>query len=72
MIKKEEVKGRLKCNYCNGSGQIVCGHCLGQGQKKYFLESATIYDGSTVQAMACDNCEQTGTVVCMSPNDLKM
>ena len=66
MIKKEEVKGRLKCNYCNGSGQIVCGHCLGQGQKKYFLESATIYDGSTVQAMACDNCEQTGTVVCIN------
>ena len=25
MIKKEEVKDRLKCPYCAGSGQILCG-----------------------------------------------
>ena len=30
-VKKDQVKGRLKCNYCEGTGQILCGHCLGSG-----------------------------------------
>jgi len=51
MIKKEEVKDRLKCVYCDGSGQILCGHCLGMGE---------------VRGEDCNTCESTGTVVCIN------
>jgi len=56
LIKKGEVKDRLKCLYCNGSGQIVCGHCLGTGTVKL----------SATESVACSNCEGTGTVVCIN------
>ena len=60
-IKKDEVKGRLKCVYCDGSGQIVCGHCLGARTLSYQTES-----GSLVMDEQCSNCESTGTVVCIN------
>jgi hypothetical protein len=56
LIKKGEVKDRLKCLYCNGSGQITCGHCLGTGMVKL----------SATESVACSNCEGTGTVVCIN------
>jgi len=60
LIKKEEVKDRMKCNYCAGSGQILCGHCLSSGQVSYLNE-----DGMKVTE-PCSNCEGTGTVVCIN------
>lgn len=60
MIKKEEVKDRLKCPYCAGSGQILCGHCLSTGVVKYQME-----DGS-IGTKTCENCEGTGSVVCIN------
>jgi len=60
MIKKEEVKDRLKCPYCAGSGQILCGHCLSSGTVSYQKE-----DGSFA-TQPCSNCEQTGSVVCIN------
>jgi len=60
MIKKEEVKDRLKCGYCAGSGQILCGHCLSSGTVNYQKEDGTF------GTMACPNCEQTGSVVCIN------
>jgi len=60
MVKKEEVKDRLKCNYCAGSGQILCGHCLSTGVVTY------LDDDGKLCSMPCPNCEGTGTVVCIN------
>lgn len=60
MLKKKEVKDRLKCSYCEGSGQILCGHCLGSGTL-----SVMGADG-VLTSMQCPNCEGTGTVVCIN------
>jgi len=60
MIKKEEVKDRLKCVYCDGSGQIICGHCLAS------REVATTDAKGNVVWETCENCEGTGTVVCIN------
>ena len=63
MIKKNEVKDRIKCNYCEGSGQIVCGHCLGLGTLSVLSE----VDGAPrVTTVQCPNCEGSGTVVCIN------
>ena len=51
-IKKGEVQERLKCVYCDGTGEILCGHCLGSP--------------SSVALKTCDNCEDTGSVVCIN------
>ena len=59
MIKKNQVKDRLKCGYCEGTGQILCGHCLGSGML------STVVDGK-LTAIECANCEGTGTVVCIN------
>ncbi len=60
-VKKGEVKGRLKCVYCDGSGQILCGHCLGSRALSYKDEG-----GGLVMGEHCSNCEATGTVVCIN------
>jgi len=60
MIKKEQVKDRLKCNYCAGSGQIVCGHCLGTGTISVKGEDGVL------SSVTCANCEGSGTVVCIN------
>ena len=60
MIKKEEVKDRLKCVYCDGSGQILCGHCLGLRYVR-----GTDAQGAPIN-VKCPNCEGTGTVVCIN------
>jgi hypothetical protein len=60
-IKKEEVKDRLKCNYCDGTGQIVCGHCLGTGTVSH-VEAGT----GAVCSGPCQNCDSSGTVVCIN------
>ena len=54
-VKRDEVKDRLKCSYCSGTGQIICGNCFGSG-------TVTV-NGNTE---TCPNCEGTGTVVCIN------
>jgi len=60
MIKSGEVKDRLKCTYCGGTGQILCGHCLGTGTLSHKTDSGVM------NPYACDNCESSGTVVCIN------
>jgi len=59
-VKKDQVKGRLKCNYCEGTGQILCGHCLGTGTVSFLGPSGEL------ETQQCQNCEGTGTVVCIN------
>jgi len=60
MIKKDEVKDRLKCTYCDGTGEILCGHCLGSGLLSRKSETGAL------ESVVCPNCEGTGTVVCIN------
>lgn len=60
MVKKAQVKERLQCPYCDGTGVIACGHCLGSG--RLVVANA---DG-TVSYDSCPNCEGTGSVVCIN------
>lgn len=61
LVKKAEVKDRLKCVYCEGSGQILCGHCFGTKKLSYIKEDKTVVLGED-----CANCETTGSVVCIN------
>eukprot|EP00322_Chrysochromulina_rotalis_P012443 CAMPEP_0115854730 /NCGR_PEP_ID=MMETSP0287-20121206/14177_1 /TAXON_ID=412157 /ORGANISM="Chrysochromulina rotalis, Strain UIO044" /LENGTH=248 /DNA_ID=CAMNT_0003308861 /DNA_START=24 /DNA_END=770 /DNA_ORIENTATION=- len=60
MVKKNQVKDRLKCTYCDGTGQILCGHCLGSGTLSYMDENGAL------ASKQCGNCEGSGTVVCIN------
>lgn len=60
LVKKGQVKDRLKCTYCEGEGEIICGVCLGRGTVQ--IPHA---DGSWSMGK-CDTCEGTGTVVCIN------
>lgn len=60
VVKKTQVKERLKCTYCDGTGHIVCGVCLGRGTVKVQNDS-----GQWVM-QGCSNCESTGVVVCIN------
>jgi len=60
LIKKSQVKDRLKCTYCDGTGQITCGVCLGRGTANVLNDK-----GEWVMTK-CTNCEGTGTVVCIN------
>ena len=60
MIKKDQVKDRLKCTYCDGSGQILCGYCLGSGSLTVRSETGAS------KSIPCPNCDATGTVVCIN------
>ena len=55
LFKRDEVKDRLKCTYCAGTGQITCGRCFGSGTVSMNGQSET-----------CPTCEGTGTVVCIN------
>lgn len=57
-----QVKDRLKCSYCQGSGQITCGRCY--GAKLLEIRDPTAEDGLLREA--CRTCEGTGTVVCIN------
>uniref|UniRef100_A0A7S3EVL4 Uncharacterized protein n=1 Tax=Haptolina ericina TaxID=156174 RepID=A0A7S3EVL4_9EUKA len=61
VVKKGQVKDRLKCSYCDGTGQIGCGHCLG-------LATLSMMDADTGKwsSVPCPNCEGTRTVVCIN------
>jgi len=61
LVKKQQVKDRLKCTYCDGTGQIVCGHCVGSGYLATLGADGTWQIGSS-----CENCEGTGSVVCIN------
>jgi len=60
LIKKSQVKERLKCTYCNGTGEIVCGVCLRRGTVQ------SLNDDGVWEMTNCHNCEATGTVVCIN------
>lgn len=59
-VKKGQVKDRLKCSYCEGTGQIGCGHCMGLGR------ISVPDDNGKWTMVECPNCEGTGTVVCIN------
>jgi hypothetical protein len=59
-LKKGQVKDRLKCLYCDGTGQITCGHCLGTGKITY------MNDANELVTEPCTNCDASGTVVCIN------
>lgn len=57
-----QVKDRLKCTYCDGTGQITCGRCFG-------AKVIELRDPSAAEGMVrheCGTCEGTGTVVCIN------
>jgi len=59
-VKRDQVKDRLKCPYCEGTGIIQCGRCLGSSQlASRDASGALSYAG-------CQYCESSGTVVCIN------
>ena len=52
MARREAVRERLTCVYCDGLGTLTCGYCLGSGR-----------DSS---GMPCSNCAGAGKVACVS------
>jgi len=60
MVKKAQVKERLQCPYCDGTGVIACGKCLNTG--RLVVPTA---DGS-IAYESCDTCEGTSSVVCIN------
>lgn len=50
-IRQGEVKDRLKCIYCEGSGRITCGQCT------------IVKDGVQTK---CEACSDMGTVLCIN------
>ena len=61
LTKRDQVKGRLKCVYCDGRGIIQCGRCLGSSQ----LASVNGATGE-LSYIGCSNCEASGSVLCIS------
>lgn len=59
LIKKDQVKDRLKCVYCDGTGIITCGPCLGSSQLASMQDGVLTFSG-------CPTCESTGHVVCIN------
>eukprot|EP00908_Phaeocystis_cordata_P016954 Transcript_28273.p1 GENE.Transcript_28273~~Transcript_28273.p1 ORF type:complete len:185 (-),score=48.58 Transcript_28273:256-810(-) len=60
-IKRDQVKDRLKCVYCDGTGIIQCGKCLGSSQLA-FQDAAT----GVINYAGCGYCEASGSVVCIN------
>ena len=52
LFKKEQVKDRLKCVYCDGTGIISCGRCLGSSQLAS-MEGGTVCASRVVPHRAC-------------------
>jgi len=59
-VKRDQVKDRLKCPYCEGTGIIQCGRCLGSSQL------ASRDDSGALSYTGCSYCEASGTVVCIN------
>ena len=62
--KKAEVKDRLTCVYCGGSGTIKCGTCAGTGS--LLAEGVTEFHEGVSATQACGTCEGTSHVVCIN------
>lgn len=60
LFRKSEIKDRLKCIYCEGSGQITCGRCAGQS-------AAGCETCSSAGTVVCINCQGSGRAI---PEDL--
>ena len=59
-VKRDQVKDRLKCPYCEGTGIIQCGRCLGSSQLASRDENGVLsYSG-------CEYCDSSGVVVCIN------
>ena len=71
-VKKGEVKDRLKCVYCGGSGTIQCGACAGTGKlladfsAGKFLPTETDADADSTDLISCSQCEGSSFVVCIN------
>jgi len=63
-IKRDEVKDRLKCPYCGGSGFIPCGTCCGRGTLM-ILDSAE-GEEPRWREEPCPDCEGTGDILCIN------
>jgi len=53
LFRKSEVKDRLKCIYCNGSGRITCGRCGGAGCENC----------GSAGSVVCINCQGSGRAI---------
>jgi DnaJ-class molecular chaperone len=60
LIRKQEVKDRLRCMYCDGTGQIACGACLTTGYRQ------TTSPSGEVTKVMCSVCEGRNTVMCIN------
>ena len=58
LFKRKEVKDRLTCMYCDGTGRILCGKCLGAPAGCDQCDKAA--KGPTVR---CINCQGSGMSV---------
>jgi hypothetical protein len=61
LAKRDQVKDRLKCPYCEGTGIITCARCLGSSQ----LATRDPVTGEMSYA-GCEYCESSGSVVCIN------
>ncbi|CAN0502446.1 unnamed protein product, partial [Phaeothamnion confervicola] len=57
--KKQKVKERVSCPYCQGSGNIVCGSCCGSGT----LSIRNVVSGAQI-TMSCPVCSGRTCIVC--------
>eukprot|EP00622_Pseudochattonella_farcimen_P002598 FR737563.1.p1 GENE.FR737563.1~~FR737563.1.p1 ORF type:complete len:156 (-),score=13.72 FR737563.1:136-603(-) len=63
-IKKQEMKKRSQCPYCQSSpGRITCAQCLGTGSLAVTEERAGEVHTRTC---ACDKCRGSGFVTCIN------
>ena len=59
LVKKDQVKDRLKCVYCGGSGTIQCGACAGTGKlladfsAGKFLPTEPDADADSTELISC-------------------
>jgi len=60
LVKRDQVKERLKCVYCDGTGVITCGKCLGTSQL------ASMGENGDITYAGCDFCESSGSIVCIN------
>lgn len=57
LFKRKEVRDRLTCMYCDGTGRILCGKCLGTPG------GCDQCDGREDASVLCINCQGSGMAV---------
>lgn len=62
LTRKQEVKDRLRCMYCDGTGQIACGRCLSTGTLRIKAS-----DGKGFVTVPCHTCNnEEATITCIN------